>query len=56
MEYKEMRMIDIAKAEIVQVVANATEVWVNVDGICLFRAKQCARVEVEANERIVVFK
>lgn len=52
-EYREMRMIDVAEPDHVQISVEASEVWVNVDGICHFRAKRISEIQVEVQGKEV---
>jgi hypothetical protein len=49
MDIRDKRTVDVTAPEIVQIVIrdDAKVVWVNVDGVCLFRACRVGRLEVE---------
>ena len=39
-------MIDITEPENVEVVVSDDKVWININGICAFRAYKCENIEV----------
>jgi len=47
MKVTEHRMIDVSRPEIVEVTIEKQTVWINVEGVCLFRAQWIKELVVE---------
>lgn len=56
MDLTETTMVDVVKPQLVEIMISQTgeEVWVNIDGICRLRAKQCKHVVVFECNRILI--